>query len=129
MRKNLGIILGVLVISSGCGEVLNSNSFDEALYGVTPAEGSSEFLAAKDILDSKCINCHTNFHASWASWDEADYITNLRVVAGDPSASTLYKKIRGNEYADGTTNMPEAPAADLSAAELLTIRTWIENIP
>lgn len=123
----LFLSLSLTFISAGCGNVLNSNSFDEALYGATPSSGTAEFLAAKDILDSKCINCHTGFHASWASWDEADYITFGRVVAGDPSNSTVYTKIRGNEF-DGAGNMPEAPAPDLTAGELLIIRTWIESI-
>lgn len=122
MKTKILLSILTLYFVTGCGEVLNSNTFDESLYGVTPDSGSSEFLAARDIMVSKCFACH----GAWAGYSDADFVTNNLVVAGVPASSSLYTSLINNEFG-GDQDMPASGPA-LSSGERLLIRTWIENM-
>lgn len=127
MRKHLlaGMTALTLLAPLGCGKIYNSSSYDATSYGT--ADGTAEFLAAKEIIKTSCTNCHTRpSHQAWAGMSEADFISQGLVTAGSLEGSSLYTKILGNRT---TTpgNMPEG-GTPLTGAELTTLETWILNI-
>lgn len=113
--------LGLVALSSSCGKVKNSSSGDFNLYG-SGVSGSTNFLQARAVLATHCLSCH----AEWSNFSEQDYISNSRVTAGNPSSSTLYTKIRGND-AGVEGNMPEN-RPDLSYDDIKKIKDWILSI-
>jgi uncharacterized membrane protein len=109
----------------GCGKVYNSSTYDANTYG--NATGSSNFLAAKTVINENCATCHTHpTHQAWAGMSEQQFIQQGLVVAGNLAGSQLYTKIQGNR----TTvpgNMPDG-GAPLTPDQITTIETWILNI-
>lgn len=117
MKTNRIVIL--LLLSNfllSCGKVLNSSSNDAAL-----AQGTAEFLSAKQVLYDKCMSCHSN----WSSYSEADFINDHLITKYSPNTSTLYLKIKGNDSGQ-TGDMPPTGAA-LGYSELTAIKTWINS--
>jgi mono/diheme cytochrome c family protein len=112
-------LICLLGSASACGPQLeNFVTGDEARYGVT-AEGTAEFQAALTVLNNNCVACHSDY----GSLSEAEWIASGKVVAGNPSASTLYQNIRGSGV--GAQNMP--PSSTIGPSELSAISTWITN--
>lgn len=122
MTKSFLLAISLIFFSAGCGNVLNSNSFDESLYGVEP-NGSEDFLAARDILSSQCFACH----GTWSAWTSEEFVANGEVVAGSAETSNLFRAIRGNGTIGSENDMPPGPT-DLTPGEILVIRTWIESL-
>ncbi len=86
------------------------------------------------IFTQHCLNCHpTNggldLGAAAAYTDLVNvvsmgYAPDVRIVPGDPDASVLWHKVSGSP-SFGLTMPPSG--ATLNAAELQTIRDWIEQ--
>ena len=103
---------------SSCVKVKNSSSGDFNLYG-SGVSGSTNFLQARAVLATHCLSCH----GEWSNFFEQDYKNSARVLAANPSGSTLYTKIRGND-AGVEGNMPEN-RPDLSYEDIKKIKDWI----
>jgi mono/diheme cytochrome c family protein len=109
-----------------CGKVYNSSSYDASTYGA--ADGTAQFLAAKDIIKTNCASCHTRpSHQAWAGFSEKDFISQNLIKAGNLAGSLLYTKIQGNRTAT-PGNMPDGGTL-LTTAQIITIENWILNIP
>jgi len=116
------LILGVLV---SCGQDYNSNTGDFAQYA--PIEGidsstpdGTRLLASYKVFQAKCFQCHT-----WSAYKtSADWVSAGLVSKGNSSASQVYTRLK-NTGGD----MPPDPIAELTAAELLTVETWINQMP
>ncbi|MBN8538245.1 MAG: hypothetical protein J0M15_14420 [Deltaproteobacteria bacterium] len=119
MKKGIKIVLLLvfLVMLEGCGKVKNSSSSD-----VASASGTEAFVAAKQVVADKCLSCHS----AWTSYSEADYISKNLVTKKNPTNSSIYNRIRGNDT--GTAgDMPQSNP-NLSQSEMQLIKTWINNI-
>lgn len=106
-------------VLTSCGKVNNSSTSDPALV----VSGSSEFIAAKQVLAQNCITCHA--HSSWASYSEADFKSKGLFVRKSPTSSEIYIRIRGND-AGIAGDMPES-GSNLSVADIQTIKSWINS--
>lgn len=117
----------MVLIPTGCSKVYNSSSYDAQTYAPPVTGGSPQFTAVKAILDSKCINCHTNYHASWAGYDSAAYVSAGLVTPSSLPSSLIYTKLAGNRTGTGGQNMPDGAAA-LSGTELDAFEAWIGSL-
>ncbi len=102
---------------------------------VEPEDATTQVSFANDvqpIFDNNCVSCHpSSGNLDLRPGQSYNQLVNvsasgynaLRVKPGDPEASVLYKKIDGS----GTfgSNMPLG--GQLSAADIQTIKTWIEQ--
>lgn len=115
----LAFICTVLSLTA-CLQTENSSSLDASMYG--NAEGTPEFLAAKNILSQSCNGCHAYHTQSEAQLKAAGLFT-----AGDPDNSKLYYRLVGSASALGPKDMPQGGA--LSSSDLQAIRAWILVAP
>ena len=93
--------------------------------GATPA--MLRFQAAQNILAPACFGCHSAGGTSpnlSGFTTEALWRSSGRVVAGSPSASSIYTDLKGS--GGNPANMPTGNA--LTATQLTTIQAWITNI-
>ena len=119
----------------------NSNSFDQLSYGQPDIEiptGTDDsgnpvdpavlrFQLASNVLSTKCINCHTGFHASWSSFTtEEDWKSSGRVTAGSATSSTLFNRLTG--CGGSSSGMPPSPASPIASEECDYIQEWIDNL-
>lgn len=122
MRWNQTLALGGVVLLSACLQTMNSVSHDGTVFGPAKAPPSgSKFSAAYAVFSSACKNCHGEF----LNYSEQDWIDNGYVVAGEPEASALFRKLRG-AIPGGNGNMPKG--GQLADAEIAAIRDWIAEI-
>ena len=86
------------------------------------------------ILDRHCKACHMPGQAGYvvSGFELRDYQTLMKgtqygpvVLPGDPLASVLVMLIEGR--ADPSLKMPHGDAKPLDAAEIETIRRWVEQ--
>ncbi len=112
--------LSSLFLFSSCGKVITSSSNDQSKY--SEVTGGANFLAAKAVVDSNCLNCHS----PWGSYSEQDYVNNFLVVQGNPSASSLYTSIRGNDT--GVAGTMPIGAANLTSEDMKKIKDWITQM-
>jgi hypothetical protein len=97
----------------GCLQTENSSSGD----GLAPV-GTPAFIAASEVFDNKCSQCH-DYH----TLSEAELITLGLVMAGDPEGSEIYYRNTGSLGVNGPKNMPFV--GSLTAGELMLIYDWI----
>ncbi|MEN0058040.1 MAG: hypothetical protein AAGB31_04345 [Bdellovibrio sp.] len=115
------IMMVALMVGVGaCSEVRNSSALDADLYG-SDVTGSAAFMSARVVMVNQCFRCH----GEWASYNEADFVTQGLVVAGSPSGSVLYQSLKGND-SGVTGTMPEG--GNLSSDEMMTIKSWIAGM-
>lgn len=114
----LGVLIGSLL---GCGKSINSSSTDKSLYGFTNT-GGTQFRIAFPILAKNCIYCHA--HSDWANYNEGDFITNGKIIANDPTQSSIYYKLTGNDSGI-SGNMPLGGSA-MTGDEIAAIKSWVE---
>lgn len=106
--------------------------FDPALVGggtSTPVEEVNPlFVAAKAIIDAKCLSCHSSSaYGDFRNLTESKALQKGFVVAGDPTASKLYYRLSGSVGGPNTgRNMPAG--GTISAAEVQAISDWISSI-
>nr|WP_295899867.1 cytochrome c [uncultured Bdellovibrio sp.] len=86
-----------------------------------------KFVAAKAIIDAKCISCHKSggYDPNFVNITESKAVGNGWVVKGSPEASKLYYRLQGST-GPGTKNMPSG--GSISAAEVQAIADWINSI-
>jgi uncharacterized membrane protein len=106
--------LTAISIFPGC-QVYNSSSQDEQRFA-----GGSPEEKARGVLAVRCAACHA-FHTTSLT----SLMNTGHVVPGQPASSTLLTRIRGAGLG-GTENMP--PSDSVSAAEIDTIKVWIEGV-
>ncbi len=115
--KKIAVIL-FLFLGLSCGRPpYNTSTSDSLKYG-SNVTGSAQFLTARTVMLSNCFACH----GSWAAWNEADFVSNGRVVARSLIDSSLYTRIRGNNTGV-VGNMPQN--ASLSSDDIVAIKNWI----
>ncbi len=117
--------ISLLLTLTSCMQTYNSNSGDDLLYGKKGViDTSTDFGKSLEIIQSKCINCHTGRHSTWSNYKtELDYVDNGLIIRGSSSASTLI----GILTQSGGT-MPKAPIEPLTTEEYNTLVNWIDNI-
>lgn len=87
---------------------------------------NTRFLAAKAILDSKCLSCHNGAQSpNLSNLTETSAVNQGMVVKGSPTTSMLYYRLIGSS-GGGVKNMPQG--GSISASEVQTIADWITNI-
>jgi uncharacterized membrane protein len=116
----------LLILLSSCQD-FNSNSFDESLVDTvnidTSTPGGKRLKDSYDILNDKCMNCHTGYHNSWLKYDTDNlWETNQVVIKGDAEASELIirMKNRGGDMPLG--------GVQLTVDEFQVVSEWINNI-
>ena len=119
--KQLCIIFFFGLIASACGQVRNSSSYDDLIYG-SSISGSAQFVTMKTVLATQCIKCH----AAWKDYTENDFVKNGLVIRGSASGSTLYTRIRGNDTGIAG-DMPTANP-NLSPDDMGKIKAWIVSL-
>ena len=119
MQKTVQFL--ILIMMVGCGRnPYNSSTSDALKYG-SNITGSSNFLAARAVMLTSCFACH----GSWSSWNEAQFISNGRIVAASLDNSILYTRIRGNS----TSFVGDMPVSgNISSEDIVAIKTWILGI-
>lgn len=124
MKNRISFALLLLFLAS-CGQDYNSNTGDFAQYA--PIEGidsstedGTRLLATYKIFQAKCFQCH-----SWSAYKtSAAWVSAGLVFKGNSSASQVYTRLKNNGG-----DMPPDPIAELTAAELLSVETWINQMP
>jgi hypothetical protein len=116
----LKILFTSFLYLAGCGQVYNSNTFDQYNYG---ANGISDpvFAEAYSALKVRCMNCHV--HAGWSAYTtEAQWTSAGLVIPGSPSTSTVITRLK-NSGGDMPTDSGAIPNA-----EKIAIETWINAL-
>lgn len=118
------VILGFVLclFFSSCGQSTNSNSYDEFLdFAIDPS--NVKLAKAFNVVNSKCLNCHTGYHNRWKSFNtDAKWIESGVISAGNANASILMNKLKN----DGG-NMPIG-GANLTEDEYEILKDWINNL-
>jgi len=82
-------IILLLILLSSCQD-FNSNSFDESLVDTVNIDisspGGKRLKDSYDILNDKCMNCHTGYHNSWETYQV--------VIKADEEASDLIIRMK-----------------------------------
>jgi len=86
-------------------------------------------MSAFSVLNSKCIQCHTNYHDSWSSYTrEADWLTEgSLVIAGNANGSYLVERTHGCGATDLGNQMPKDDDL-ITSDECSAITAWINSI-
>lgn len=85
------------------------------------------FLAAKSIIDAKCINCHKSGGNSpnLVGLTESKAVANGWVVKGSPESSMLYYRLQG-ATGPGAKNMPVG--GSIAPDQVKAVSDWIQSI-
>ena len=112
----------------GC-QNYNSNTFDEARYGVVKLTGTTpasiaRFRSAYEVMQTKCMNCHR--HAQWAEYkDENDFVSKESLVSPQQvDQSSLITRIVN--YGGTSSDMPQG-GSPLSQNDYAAIGVWVEQ--
>ena len=113
------ILLTLMSILSSCGQDYNSNYNDRGTYADIGIAPGSNLYNSYVILQNKCFSCH-----SWQDYktDQA-WIDSGLFTRGSFNTSSLK-----NRLSNFGGNMPPAPTAALTASEIETLKTWINNL-
>ena len=105
------------------------------LGGCQPSESQVSYSRdVEPILERHCKGCHMPGQAGYvvSGFELRDYETLMRgtqygpvVLPGDPLTSVLVMLIEGR--ADPSLRMPHGDAKPLEAADIATIRRWVEQ--
>lgn len=124
---NILFHLSLFLYLTGCGQTFNSQSIDRfsgtGNIDVSTVQGVRLFKAYQ-VIQSRCINCHTGYHNSWIQYNTDNlWIKNGLIVKGEFRDSQLISRLQ-NEGSD----MPLL-AAQIPEADYQILKDWIENIP
>lgn len=104
--------------------------FDPALIDEGKDSGPAEnpkFLAAKAVIDSKCLSCHnSSASGDFRNLSEAKALSRGLVQAKNLAGSKLYYRLTGATVGPGPRNMPTS--GSFSAAEAQVVADWINSI-
>ena len=92
---------------------------------ITPISETAEFLAAKAIIEAKCLNRHRTNNGNLSGLTQSKALSAGWVVAKNPEASKLYNRLIGSS-GPGNKNMPMR--GSISLTEVQVIATWINSI-
>ncbi len=108
-------------------------AFDPALIRSTGGNqgggGSAtpQFLAAKNIIDSKCLACHSSSNnGDFRNLNQNQFLQKNLVSARNPAGSKIYYRLSGATSGPGPANMPQG--SDLTSTEVQIIADWINSI-
>jgi mono/diheme cytochrome c family protein len=119
--QTLFIFAALTGLSSCFVQTMNSVNGDAKAFQPLPANSNAAFSAVHAIIQKNCATCHSNF----ASFAEADFVSNKFVVPNHPEDSEIFQNLKGSGAGDG--EMPK-DAAPLSASDINAFRTWIVNM-
>lgn len=113
------ILLSLVSLLSSCGQDYNSNYNDRGTYADIGIAPGSNLYNSYVILQNKCFSCH-----AWQDYKTNQaWIDSGRVTRGSFDTSSI--KTRLSNFGG---DMPPAPTAALTASEVETLRTWINNL-
>lgn len=89
---------------------------------------SAAFIAAKAVIDAKCLSCHASgsSYGAFANLTESTALSRDLVKKGNPNGSILYYRLVGSAGTGGPKNMPQG--GNISAAEVQAVADWIAGI-
>lgn len=118
--KIVSLLTLVLLISC---QTDNSSTFDKVLGSSNIDPTNTNLVKAFNVIDSRCISCHTGYHNNWASYttDQA-WIDSGNVKAGIIGDSPLITKLKNRGG-----NMPIG-GPNLTNDEYDALVTWIEAL-
>lgn len=92
-----------------------------------PVIETPEFVAAKAVIDAKCIHCHKPGGTSpdLVGLSASKAVSQKLVVKGNAVSSKLYYRLK-NASGTGPQNMPTD--ADFSSAEAKAVEDWINSL-
>jgi mono/diheme cytochrome c family protein len=114
-------LVAMLALSSCRFQSEDSFSQDRLRYTPSGDTSSASLAAVRTIFRAQCTSCH----AAFASYSDEQWVATGYIVAGSPSTSTLYMRLRGSK-AGGPENMP--PTGGLTSNELTAVSRWIESV-
>ncbi len=120
LKYSVFAISSSLLLFSSCGKVITSSSNDQSKY--TAVSGGTNFVAAQAVVNAFCLNCHS----PWGNYTEQDYVNNFLVIQGNPSASSLYTSLRGNDT--GVAGTMPIGGANLTNEDMKKIKDWITQM-
>lgn len=97
--------------------------------GGTQVTGPSpQFLAARAIIDTNCMGCHSESNnGDFRNLRESQFVQKGLAVSKNLAGSKIYYRLVGAHAGPGPANMPEGGA--LNANEVDAIALWINSIP
>lgn len=106
---------------------------DSSVIGDTGSGGNSNeptaaFLAAKSVIDARCVSCH----GAGSSYGDFSNLTEARakqlslVIPGSPESSKIYYRLAGSSGSNGPKNMPSG--STISTSDVKIISDWISGI-
>jgi len=123
------IMLAGVAALGGClpFNTLNSVSSDEGRFS---ASGSAEFMAVREVMNARCVVCHAQ-HGTYVTLSEQEWMDSGLVVAGDPEASVLYRRLKLTGLPDLSASQPASmPLGDASwtSVETEIFKEWINSL-
>ncbi|MGZ3653161.1 MAG: c-type cytochrome domain-containing protein [Bdellovibrionota bacterium] len=129
-RKTILISFATFAII-GCGNHKNDSAIVTAPVRATNGQASYAWIRA-NIIDPKCMDCHSANQGDGDGLDKANFDTFegvLKVITpGQPETSLLYKMVLSKKMPKGMDAMPGMPAkpgVPLTDSELQAISDWI----
>ena len=110
-----------MLVLISCGQEYNSNYNDRGTYADIGIPPGSPLYNSYVILQNKCFSCHASPYQDFTT--NAAWITSGRVIAGNFNTSPI--KLRLKNFGG---DMPPAPYAELTAAEIETLKNWINGL-
>lgn len=115
----------ILILLAAC-QTYNSNTGDRAKYAPVELEDNPQFRAAYQVIQNRCVNCHTGEHNNWATYtDSQKWIQSGRVNPGRAAESNLV--IRTINSGNTNSNMPPT-GGPLPNDEYQVILDWINGL-
>lgn len=137
MRANTLPLISLVALLAA-GPIQNAAAQTEGCVS-TPAATVNYEAQIQPFFDTFCVSCHQNSTPtgglSLQDGTAPGSLINVlnttekmvRVSPGDPSASYLYRKLRGTHIEAGGTGIRMPPAGPLSDREIALIETWIKE--
>ncbi len=128
------IFLGLLIFA-GCTSGYNSINYKKRLASeeASSSETTTEFAAAKGVLQQNCLSCHsTNGQAHFSRMDyqfESEFIQAGLITPGDLDKSKLIHRTQGyigpgpGPDVPFSSNMPLN--GSISSKDLATLKAWV----
>lgn len=116
------LLLLVLTLTS-CGQSTNSNTSDFLLSGNGIDPSNTKLLNAYEVINDKCISCHTGYHDSWSALNTDQlWIEDGSIAAGAALSSSLVIRLK-NRGGDMPLLSPM-----LTEDEYQNVIEWIDSL-
>ena len=116
----------LLLLTNSCQD-FNSNTFDE--FRFSGFDLSTDTGQAMKIINDKCVNCHSGYHAAWsAEVFRADIVGNNNkwVSEGLIEAAPFTNSLIIERLFNYGGNMPQG-GSSLTSQEIFYLCSWIEG--